>query len=196
MEKITEKEILKIITKKRFLEKSFSDTIKSFDQKLSNLVLPKNIINISNYFGKGFGLASARTKLLQDGIIKSEWLTNGNTTTDFKGIYIFFHNDKPFYVGISKQVLRRILQHTKGHSHYTSTLAYNIGLIYYKLKNGVEYKGKREDFDFSANVEPIKEFLSKQKLVIMNIENDDELYLFEIYCAMRLQTVLNKFETH
>jgi len=41
-----------------------------------------------------------------------------------------------------------------------------------------------------------KEILKKMEISTIKIEDDDELALFEIYCSMKLETVLNTFETH
>lgn len=142
-----------------------------------------------------------KKKLLLDGKVKSEWcrdyLTkNGNTKNDFKGLYVFVHEDSAIYAGISKGVIGRIFQHTKGRSHNTSTLAFNIGLIRHEIITGKKYTGGRKDFNFVADVEPAKEFLMKQKIAFLNIDDTQELYLFEVYVAMKLQIWLNKFDTH
>lgn len=120
----------------------------------------------------------------------------GKVKKDFKGLYVFLNGDIPFYVGISKGVIGRIQQHLKGHSHNQSTLAYNIGLVRYQLMKGETYSGGRKHFDFKADVSPAKEFLLGQSLALLPMESDEEMYLFEIYCAMSLQCYLNKFETH
>lgn len=91
----------------------------------------------------------------------------GETKKDFQGIYVFVHDRTPFYIGISKGVIGRIIQHTKGHSHHTSTLAYNIGLIRYEIEKGHKYIGGRKEFDFKADVAPAKEFLLKQNGIAM-----------------------------
>ena len=201
MDNDIEIKIIEEITRKKAYSHSFEEIVKEFDRKFSNLNLAKDSFKIEKYFNGGAGIATARNNLLSDGLIQNEWLReyktpNGKSKTDFKGIYIFINNDRPFYIGISKGVIGRIHQHVKGHSHNNSTLAYNISLIRHKIINGYEYKGSRDGLDFKTEVEPVKEFLSKQKVFWAHIENDEELYLFEIYCAMRLQTVLNKFETH
>jgi len=109
---------------------------------------------------------------------------------------IFLHNNKPFYFGISQGVINRILQHIKGKTHNQATLAFNMGLIYYKLINKNDFRGKREDFDFNKYVDPMKDYLLKQKIAFININNDDGLSLFEIYCSIKYKTILNSFETH
>ena len=167
--------------------------VNGFGEKLMNNNFLEKAIEINEYFGKGMGNASARTKLLQNKIIMRDWL---DFSGDFKGLYIFLHNNKPFYFGISQGVIDRVLQHIKGYNHNQATLAFNMGLIYYKLINNNDYVGKREDFEFKKYVNPMKEFLLKQKIAFININDGDELALFEIYCSIKYKTILNSFETH
>ena len=196
-----EKKILEIIIQKRQFSQTFDQLVKGFDKKLSQFNPVVNCFDIETYFGAGIGKAGATKKLLTDKKIKPEWLRDYHTKkenkkNDFKGLYVFVHNDIPIYVGISKGVIGRIFQHTKGHNHNTSTLAYNIGLIRYEIANGKKYLGDRKDLNFKTEVAPVKEFLMKQKIAFLPIDDNEELYLFEIYTAIKLQTWLNKFETH
>jgi len=186
-------EIADEILKEKRIEKTFEDMVNGFEEKLEDNNFLDNSIEIKTYFGKGMGVASARTKLLKNKIIMKDWL---DYTGDFKGLYIFLHNNKPFYFGISQGVIGRIIQHIKGKTHNQATLAFNMGLMFYKLLNNNDYKGRREDFDFEKYVNPMKEFLLKQKIAFININDDDELALFEIYCSIKYKTILNSFETH
>ena len=182
------------ITKEKLFSKSFNQIIEEFDKKLDEINFLHKAVKIEEYFGDNIGEKTAREKLIKNNIIKEDWINIANG--DFKGLYIFIHDNKPIYFGISRCVIRRVIQHIKGKTHFQATLAYNIGLIYYKIINGIEYSGKRDDFDFEKYVEPIKIFLLKQNIAFLNIEDDDELYLFEIYCSIKYKTILNKFETH
>ncbi|MBI3512277.1 MAG: GIY-YIG nuclease family protein [Bacteroidetes bacterium] len=196
-----ETKILTTIKAKRTFQKSFSDLVKDFEIKFANFDPTANCFEIGNYFGARIGQVAATKKLIADGKIKSEWLReyetkSGKTKNDFIGLYVFLNDNCPFYVGISKGVIGRIFQHTKGHNHNTSTLAYNIGLIRYELLTGQKHLGDRKELNFKTEVEPVKEFLLRQKIALLPIDNHEELYLFEIFCSMKLQTFLNKFETH
>lgn len=196
-----EKKILKQIKVKRTIPKTFSELVDSFESKFSNFDFQTNCFPINDYFGYGSGQALATSKLLADKRIKQKWLREyqtkeGNTKIDFMGLYFFINNNTPFYVGISKGVIGRILQHIKGHNHNTSTLAYNIGLLRYELINGEKHLGIRKELDFKNEVGPVKKFLLNQHIAFLHIDNYEELYLFEIYCSMILRTILNKFETH
>jgi len=201
-DKKVENTILDIIKQKRHFKQTFEELIKGFDKKLSEFNPVANCFDFETYFGAGIGQAGAIKKLLSDNKIKPEWLReyhtkkNENKKCDFKGLYVFVHKDTPIYTGISKGVIGRIFQHTKGHNHNTSTLAYNIGLIRYEIINGKKYLGARKDLNFVAEVAPVKEFLMKQKIAFLPIYDNEELYLFEIYTAMKLNIWLNKFETY
>lgn len=193
--------LLQTLLKKPVYGKSFSDIVNNFEDKLASFDPVNNCIEIKKYFSTGNGLASIQKKLLSDNIFKSEDIytynaKGGKSKTDVKGLYVFVHENEPIYVGISRCLIRRTLQHLRGKSHNTSTLAYNIGLIRHQILNGEEYTGRRKEFDYNNNVTPAKDFLFKQKIAFLPIENSEELYLFEIFCAMKLGCWLNKFETH
>ena len=200
-DKEIEKAILKKIKVKRTIPKTFSELVDSFESKFSNFDYHANCFPINDYFGTGSGQALATSKLIADKRIEQNWLREyqtkeGNTKIDFMGLYFFLNDKTPFYVGISKGVIGRILQHIKGHNHNTSTLAYNIGLLRYELMNGEKHSGIRKELDFKNEVGPVKKFLLNQQIAFLHIDNYEELYLFEIYCSMRLRTILNTFETH
>jgi predicted GIY-YIG superfamily endonuclease len=198
MNKEIEAKILEQITQKRENQSSFEDIINGFEQKFSEFNLSKCGFDISKYFYEGSGTATAKKKLVADGIIKSDWLKvkDDESQTDFKGLYVFLSEDKPFYVGISKNVIQRINQHIKGHNHNSASLAYSIGLINHEFTEKKEHKGSRENLDFEKYVKPVQKMLLNQKIALFQIDNDDELYLFEVFCSMKLQTNLNKFKTH
>jgi hypothetical protein len=193
-----EQEIIKQITEPRKISKTFKNIVEGFESKFDSFNPVGNCFEINCYFGEKLGKTTAKEMLINDKKIKKEWLKG---TSDFMGIYVFVHESPlherfPFYVGISQGVIGRIIQHTKGHSHNTASLAYKIGLIRYKLLNGKEYNGNRKDFNFETEVEPVKDFLLRQRIALFPINNPVELYLFETYCSMRLNTYLNNFETH
>lgn len=192
--------LLKTITQKQVYKTSFAEIVETFNEKLLYFNPVAKAFEIEKYFQNG-GQISITKKLLSDKIVSNDWLREyttkkGKTKVDFKGLYVFIHEKTPIYVGISKGVIGRIIQHVKGHSHNSSTLAYNIGLIRYEILKGEKYVGGRKEFDFKSDVTPAKDFLFKQKIAFLPIQNNEELYLFEIYCAMQLQCWLNKFETH
>src|SRR5437870_5347499 len=49
-----------------------------------------------------------------------------NRTSDFPGCYVFIERTKPIYVGISRNVIKRLVQHLNSASHYSASLVYRI----------------------------------------------------------------------
>src|SRR5258708_5835690 len=45
---------------------------------------------------------------------------------DFPGCYVFVHEEKPIYVGISRGVIKRLVQHLNYDSHYSASLVYRM----------------------------------------------------------------------
>lgn len=188
--------ILEKIISGREITKPFDQIIDGFKKKLIKFNPTENYIKVEEYFGINKGTATAKKLLLENKIIKPDWINENNNNNDFKGLYVFLSGQKPFYVGISKGVIGRTLQHVKGTNHNTSTLAYKIGLLKYELENKKKFEGERKDLNLVSEVEPVKVFLMKQNIAFIPIENDEELILFEIFCSMEFRTILNAFETH
>ncbi len=196
-----EQELLLAISQRKNYDVPFLDIVSAFDKKLECFNPIKKSFEIEKYFGHGKGFASVKKELLQDNLIDDDWLTErrtkkGKIKHDFKGLYVFMSGEEPVYVGISQGVISRIIQHLKGHSHYTSTLAYNIALIRYKMHEGKGYNGTRDNFPFKMHVGPTKEFLRKLRVAFLPVKSSEELYLFEVFCAMKWQCWLNNFDTH
>jgi len=180
-----EKDLDNLVQRKILKEKKpkveFTILVKKFEKLLKDFNPIENCIEIKNLFKKGNGIETILKQL---------------KTKDFKGIYIFIHGDKPFYVGISKGVIKRVLQHVKGYSHCTATLAYKMGKLRYKFENGIDHPDTRKRLTFDVYCEPGKIFLMEQKIAWLKIKDDNELYLFEVFCSMKYKIFLNTFETH
>ncbi|RRJ90750.1 GIY-YIG nuclease family protein [Flavobacterium macacae] len=196
-----EKHLIEAIQKERVLQNDFANLVDKFEDKISNFDFERNSILIDDYFSFGNGQRNILKKLIAENKVteancRKYETKDKNIKYDFKGIYFFLLDSKPFYVGISKGVIGRICQHLKGKNHNTSSLAYKLGLLRYEYLNGEKYSGSRKELNFVSEVEPVKDFLKKQRIAWINIENDEELYLFEIFCSMKFKTILNSFETH
>ena len=149
----------------------------------------QNNFRIEEYLGDGLGVAKGLKKLKNEGLCDLD--------KDFKGIYVLQKLGKPFYVGISKHVIKRIIQHVKGKNHFTSSLSYSLGAQSHIEKHGKSHEGGREGLDFEEYAEPEKRELLRCDVSIFPVENDLELYLFEVFMAMKLKTLrYNKFQTH
>ena len=85
-------------------------------------ILPARMIemydSISNPLPMGQFLAKG------DGV--KRLLSRYGLNQDFPGCYVLIEDGKPLYVGISRQVFRRLLLHCRGETHYKATLAYTI----------------------------------------------------------------------
>lgn len=180
---------------------TFSDIEKKFSERIKKIEKGE-IINIKEYFGEGIGVKKSKKKIIEDNILESnvfeEKLNKRGKVKyeDFKGLYIFYSKGKPFYVGISRGVINRIQQHVKtGKSHYSASMAYKIACIQHQL-NGLNTVWKRDDLSYEDNIKPVQEILMKKQVLLMPIKNDEDLYLFEVYCSIHFNTILNKFTTH
>jgi len=173
-------------------------------ETMNEISLSKIVVysfSIDEFYGKGKGYKYALEWLLKKDYIKDGWLRTYNTKKgkekeDFKGIYVFYTNEKPFYIGISKSVVDRVNQHLKGGSHNSSSMAFSIGKVLFEIKHEIPFEETRKAFQFEKYVRPVQDFLKKQRVSFLHVENDEELYLFEVYCAMKFGCELNKFETH
>jgi hypothetical protein len=169
--------------------KTFKEIVQTFPLKLKKFDPCNNNIPITDFFGAGKGVKKALNLLVNDGYL--------DEADDFKGLYVFVDGKLPFYTGISKGVVRRIIQHTKGHDHNTSSLAYRIGKDSYQKESGNYQKMTRKAFDFKNYAGNAKAFLQRKNVAFIKVDDDFELYLFEIFCAMELQTLMmNKFYSH
>ncbi|MBB4079177.1 hypothetical protein GGR28_001797 [Lewinella aquimaris] len=143
---------------------------------------------IEDLVGFRKGKSAARKLLIDDG--HEDWFPN--EADDFRGIYVWYHDGKPFYAGISRGVLGRLKQHVNGKSHFSASMAYKIARTLYN-----EYDGGREDFDPDCEkIGHVQNWLLQQEIAMLPISDPDQLALFEIYCSIKMGTVLNTFETH
>jgi hypothetical protein len=116
-------------------------------------------------------------------------------TADFPGCYVFIDEGKPIYVGISRGVVKRLVQHLNFESHFTASLVYRMATDDFPHEMKRDQAMKDEQFR--------QIFLSAQgrlrqtSVAFVEVGNDLELYLFEVYAAMRLDTdTWNTFRTH
>ena len=114
---------------------------------------------------------------------------------DFSGCYVLLEKSAPIYVGISRSVLSRIRQHVTGKSHFDASLVYAVA------QRRFPTKGKRgqvmEDAGFRGEFEKAQQYLRGLSVAFIEIENPLELYVFEAYAAMALDTAeWNTFRTH
>jgi predicted GIY-YIG superfamily endonuclease len=115
--------------------------------------------------------------------------------SDFTGCYVLLKEIKPIYVGISRAVVQRLCQHLKGKTHYDASLAYKIASG--KQPHEKSREEAMNDSVFKSAFKEAKEYLRSLDVAFIEIENDIELYLFEVYSAMEFDTCeWNTFRTH
>jgi len=124
----------------------------------------------------------------------------GITQVPQKGIYVFFEDNKPIYVGRSNRLKKRLKEHSQGSSHYSATLAFRIAKQNTSTQQKKERKQTNEQLmknsDFVEEFEATKGRIARAKIRFIEIEDQTEQAMFEIYASMALGTEFNDFSTH
>lgn len=178
-----------ISLKQKFHTRSFPELVPVFEGWLKKWQPLKNNLPIAEILGPNIGVRGA-LKIINE-------RHSSELDDDFSGAYIFLKDGLPFYVGISKKVLNRIKQHIKGKDHFKSSLCYRMGAKEFFRIHGVKHTGGRAGLDFLKYGAPFREKLAKCNVAFFIVESSLELYLFEVFVAMKLGTLkYNKFKTH
>jgi predicted GIY-YIG superfamily endonuclease len=124
----------------------------------------------------------------------------GITEVPQNGVYVFFEDDKPIYVGRSNRLKKRLKEHSQSSSHYSATLAFRIAK---KSASVIQIRGGKqtnqqlmENSDFVKKFKAAKERISRVRIRYIPIEDQIEQAIFEIYAHLELDTELNDFNTH
>lgn len=135
------------------------------------------------------------TMFAESGKGPSSLLKKVGMSSDFMGLYVFWEEDRPIYVGISRKVIGRIRQHVLGRNHFDASLAFKMAASVHPIKG--QRKELMSNEDFNAVFIEMKRKISRMQVGFIPIDNDLELYLFEVYSAMYLDTSKwNTFRTH
>jgi predicted GIY-YIG superfamily endonuclease len=169
--------------KKTFQEITSSE-LPSLMEKLNAEI--NNPLAMEDLTGNGIGIKTALKKL--------------NFDEDFPGCYVLIDKSKPYYVGVSQNLITRLQQHVKGHDHYSASLAFRIA----KIDSEIMKKGKNStrdellaDSEFKDYFEASKKRIQNSKVAFVEIDDHIILYLFEVYAATELDTdKYNSFKTH
>jgi hypothetical protein len=114
---------------------------------------------------------------------------------DFSGCYVFLEDARALYAGISRSVLGRLRQHLCGKTHFDASLAYRMAKR--KMPARLQRSEAMLDPVFKHAFDECQGFLRKLQVSFIAIENDLEIYLFEAFCAIELDTSeWNTFRTH
>ena len=115
--------------------------------------------------------------------------------TDFQGCYVLIDDNGPSYVGISRGVVQRIIQQVKGKTHFDASFAYRRAA--YNYEHAMSRGKAMKDDDFKQYFAEAKKYIASMSVAFIEIMNELELYLFEVYCSMELNTSQwNTFKTH
>ncbi len=120
---------------------------------------------------------------------------------EIKGIYVFAEEidgvAKPFYIGMSQTVIRRLRQHVFGTGHNQATLAYLMARTEYNTKENSQYKGTRQDLQYFINHrERFQKEIRNARFAIKEIDDDYLMYMAEVFTACHFRCKWNSFETH
>ena len=123
-------------------------------------------------------------------------LKKNGPINEIKGLYIFYEDDTPVYVGISRKLIRRLRNHFLGKSHFEASLVYLMARHEYDQKYGL-YIGERKDFPFEEYRKRLQQkMLNDWKIEVIPELDNYKLYYLEIILACKLKTYWNSFETH
>ena len=115
--------------------------------------------------------------------------------SDFSGCYVLLEGRSPIYVGISRAVLARLRQHVTGRSHFDASLVYSIAQ--HRRPTPGPRSQVMDSPQFKAEFEAAQSYLRGLDVAFIEIANPLELYVFEAYAAMNLDTKQwNTFRTH
>lgn len=117
-----------------------------------------------------------------------------------RGIYVFYENGRPIYVGRSKNLKQRFRQHRQPSSdHHSATFAFMIAKQDAE-KAGIDIKRTRDQLDkdtqFSRIFDIAKKRVSDMQVQVLSMDNPIEQTLFEVYAALELKTEYNHWDTH
>lgn len=115
--------------------------------------------------------------------------------SDFSGCYVLIDAGRPIYVGISRAVIGRLRQHVFGKTHSDASLAYRMAAK--QSPHEVTRSQAMQDMAFKSSFDAAQTYLRSLNCATIAIDNPLELYLFEAFCAMELDTARwNTFVTH
>ena len=118
-----------------------------------------------------------------------------------KGIYVFYEDGNPLYVGRTNRMKDRIREHGRQSStHNSAPFAFNLakkaaeekGINVSKSRNELE-----KDSTFANLFSEAKEKISRLSVRVIEIDDPIIQTLFEVYASIALRTTkYNVFDTH
>jgi hypothetical protein len=120
-----------------------------------------------------------------------------------QGIYVFYEQSIPMYVGRSGRKGRfktRIQEHSRPSSgHGTATFAFMIAKEDAE-QDGINIEKSRHNLEnepsFAELYQQAKVRVSNMQIKVIEIDDPIEQTLFEVYAALELNTPYNEWDTH
>jgi hypothetical protein len=142
-----------------------------------------------------------QTPILLKKLQESAFLERNNISLlPVKGIYVFYEQGQPIYVGRSRNIHRRVSSHGRPSSgHNSATFAFLLAKERAKAY-GYDINLSRRDLEinpeFSRIYKEEKARVAKMQIKAVEIINPEVQAIFEIYAAKALGTQYNDFDTH
>ncbi len=118
-----------------------------------------------------------------------------------QGVYILYENNKPIHVGRSNRIKFRIREHSQPSStHNSAPFAFNLAKEeirrYHSIPTNATRKELAELPEFDKPFSEAKQRVARMKIRFIEIDDQIEQTLFEVYAALALNTKYNDFSTH
>jgi len=170
------------------------DCVHTF-QMLSATVLPAHMKRLQAALADPLNMeAFARAGIGVKALLKEFKLPQ-----DFSGCYVLQDQGTPIYVGISRCVFARLRQHVFGKTHHDASLAFRVATTRQSNQTIAMLTRSKAMSDplFAASFKEAQQYLRSMQVAFIAIDNPLELYVFEPYCALELDThQWNSFRTH
>jgi predicted GIY-YIG superfamily endonuclease len=142
-------------------------------------------------------------KLINKPLLKKEEIFTKQASFPKKGIYVFFENNKPIYVGRSNNIKQRLNGHrSQGSDRFSATFAFRLAVNEYEKRyrestKGIRRQSLEKDQNFSVIFREAKARVSVMGIKTVDIDDPITQTLFEVYAAMKLGTLeFNSFDNH
>ena len=118
-----------------------------------------------------------------------------------RGVYVFYEDEFPIYVGRSNRLRQRLLEHGRRSSrHNSATFASNIALAALTDAGISPPETTRTEIEtyppFRNLYDQAKDRVAAMKVRVIKIKDPIEQTIFEVYAALSLNTAYNDFDTH
>jgi hypothetical protein len=115
------------------------------------------------------------------------------------GIYVFYEDEVPIYVGRSNNMRSRLRMHCRSSSgHLSATFAFLLARRHADCPSldGKTRQQAQDDPDFRRLWDQCKSDIRAMQIRVVEIDDQIDQTLFEVYAALELQTKYNDWHTH